>query len=199
MNRLSWGNNRWKFKTAGKLPTILKGFIEYTPNFIKENRRMSTCNWLHLQTLGCQPVMSQNLLSHRTTGKERSPHKSFILNNSQISALQFKGWFKTSIQEYRNETQNSYSICAWIIWYMFPVQCEELRINHLTLLLVVTMSYACWFLWQAKKKKKKKEKLRPYIVPAWMRARYPNAKHGWPCCSMRSYASVERWPLVVGA
>jgi hypothetical protein len=33
------------------------------------------------------------------------------------------------------------------MWYMFPVQREELRINHLTPLLVVTMPYACWFLW----------------------------------------------------
>ena len=31
---------------------------------------------------------------------------------------------------------------------MCPLQCEELRINHLTLLLVVTMLYACWFLWR---------------------------------------------------
>ena len=32
---------------------------------------------------------------------------------------------------------------------MFPRQCEELRINHLTPLLVVTVPYASWFLWQA--------------------------------------------------
>ena len=32
---------------------------------------------------------------------------------------------------------------------MFRVQCEESRINHLTLLLVVTMPYPCWFLWCA--------------------------------------------------
>ena len=32
---------------------------------------------------------------------------------------------------------------------MFPVQCEELRTNHLTLLLVVTTPYACRFLWRA--------------------------------------------------
>ena len=32
------------------------------------------------------------------------------------------------------------------MWYMFPVQCEEIRINHLTLLLVVTMPYAYWVL-----------------------------------------------------
>ena len=35
------------------------------------------------------------------------------------------------------------------MWYMFPIQCEEIGIKHLTLLLVVTMPYACWFLWQA--------------------------------------------------
>ena len=32
---------------------------------------------------------------------------------------------------------------------MFPVQCEESKINHLTLLLVMTVLYACWFLWRA--------------------------------------------------
>ena len=31
------------------------------PNLIKENRRMSTCNRLDLQTLGSQPVMPKNL------------------------------------------------------------------------------------------------------------------------------------------
>ena len=77
---------------------------------------------------------------------------SFVLEGSQILALQLMGRFKskTSIQEYRNENTKliSYSTCAWIIWYMFPVQCEESRINLLIPLLVVTMPYACWFLWQ---------------------------------------------------
>ena len=27
------------------------------PNLVKENRRMSTCNWMDLQTLGSQPIM----------------------------------------------------------------------------------------------------------------------------------------------
>ena len=31
MNRLSLRNNRLKFKTVGKLPIILEGFIAYTP------------------------------------------------------------------------------------------------------------------------------------------------------------------------
>ena len=59
-----------------------------------------------------------------------------------------KGCFKskTSIQEHRNEIHNSYQTCAWI---MFSVQCEEIRLDHLALLLAVTMPYTCWFLWHA--------------------------------------------------
>ena len=45
-------NNQLKFiKNTGKLPIILEEMIEYTPNLVKENRRMSTCNRLDLQTL----------------------------------------------------------------------------------------------------------------------------------------------------
>ena len=32
---------------------------------------------------------------------------------------------------------------------MYSVQCQELRINHPTPLLVVTIPYGCWFLWRA--------------------------------------------------
>ena len=38
--------NQSKFKIVGKLSIISEGFIEYTPNLIKENRGMSTCNFL---------------------------------------------------------------------------------------------------------------------------------------------------------
>ena len=51
---------------------------------------------------------------------------------------------RRQIQGYRNERLNSYWTCAWIIWYMFPIQCEESTINHL----VVITPYACWFLWR---------------------------------------------------
>ena len=57
MNWLSLRNDRLKLKTAGKVPIIFKESIEYASNFIKENRRMSTCNRLDLQTLESQPVM----------------------------------------------------------------------------------------------------------------------------------------------
>jgi hypothetical protein len=44
------------------------------PNLIKENRRMSTCNRLDLQTLGSKPIMLKNLpdhCSHLMIGKNR--------------------------------------------------------------------------------------------------------------------------------
>jgi hypothetical protein len=65
--------------------------------------------------------------------------------------LELKGWLKSkmSIQEYKTEILNSYKTYAWVLWYIFPVQCEKLRLNHLTPLLVVLMPFACWFLWHA--------------------------------------------------
>ena len=113
MNRLNLRNIRLKFKTAGKLPTILKEFIEYTPNLIKENRRMSTCNQLDSQTLGSQPIMPKKLPDHCCTGRwsrillhitwwelvfKIEALTNFILKGSQILALQLKGLFKSRRQ-----------------------------------------------------------------------------------------------------
>ena len=54
---------------------------------------------------------------------------SFILKGYQISVFQLKGWVKskTWIQEYRNEIQNSYYTCTWIIWYVFLVQMWRIK------------------------------------------------------------------------
>jgi hypothetical protein len=67
----------------------------------------------------------------RSSVQDWSPHMNSILKGSQISSLQMNSWFKSkpSIQEYKNEIQISYWTCAWIMWYMFPIQCEEL-IKH---------------------------------------------------------------------
>ena len=99
-------------------------------------------------------VEAQSLKHQPSTGtciQDWSPYMSFILKGYHNWALRLKGWFKsnTSIHIYRNEIQYSYWTCAWIIWYMFLVQCEELRISHLTPFLLVTMPYACWLLWRA--------------------------------------------------
>ena len=66
MNWLSLRNNRFKlkFKTAGKFIDHLRGIYGIYFTLIKEKRRMSTCNWLDLQTLESQPGMPKNLLDH---------------------------------------------------------------------------------------------------------------------------------------
>jgi hypothetical protein len=50
-----------------EITDCFRGIYRIYPNLIKENRRMSTCNRLDLQTLGSQPVMPKNL-SHRWGG-----------------------------------------------------------------------------------------------------------------------------------
>ena len=47
-----------------KFTNHLRGVYTIYPNVMKENRRMSTCNRLDLQTLGPQPVMPKNLPNH---------------------------------------------------------------------------------------------------------------------------------------
>ena len=62
-------NNRLKFMTAGELPIIFREIYRIYSNLIKENRRMSTYNWLDLQTLGSQPIMPKNLPDHCLRGR----------------------------------------------------------------------------------------------------------------------------------
>ena len=49
-----------------KITDRFRGFYRIYPNFMKEIRRMSTCNRFDLQTLGSQPVMPKNLPDHWT-------------------------------------------------------------------------------------------------------------------------------------
>ena len=80
-----------------------------------------------------------------------SSHMRFILKGSQILVFQLKCWFKskTSIQKYRNEIYKLILTLCMNYMVHVSVQCEELRIDHLILLLVVTMPYVCWLLWRA--------------------------------------------------
>ena len=41
-----------KFETSGELPILLEESIEHTQDALKQNRKMSTCNWLDLESLG---------------------------------------------------------------------------------------------------------------------------------------------------
>ena len=47
-----------------KITDLFRGIYRIYSNLIKENRRMSTCNRLDLETLGSQPVMPKNLPDH---------------------------------------------------------------------------------------------------------------------------------------
>ena len=47
-----------------KFTDHLRGIYRIYPNLTKENRRISTCDRLDLQTLGFQPVMPKNLYDH---------------------------------------------------------------------------------------------------------------------------------------
>jgi hypothetical protein len=60
VNQLSLRNNWSKFETSGELLITLRNLWN-APQINIENRRMSTCNWLDLQTLGSQPIMPKNL------------------------------------------------------------------------------------------------------------------------------------------
>ena len=80
--------------------------------------------------------------------QDRSPHMSFILKGSQILAIQLKSWFisKTLFYEYRSEIQTHIKLVHEFYGTCFQYKCGKTRINHLTPLLVVTMSYTCWLL-----------------------------------------------------
>ena len=64
-NRLSLKNNQLKFETSGELPIILEDSIEYTSNEWKQNRKMSTCDRLGLESLGSWPIMPKNFVGIR--------------------------------------------------------------------------------------------------------------------------------------
>ena len=61
---MEFEDNRFKLKTAGKITNHLRGICGIYPKLIKENQRMSTCNWLDMQTLGYQPVIPKKLPDH---------------------------------------------------------------------------------------------------------------------------------------
>ena len=59
-------------KDCRKITDCVRGIYRIYPNLIKENRRLSTCNRLNLQTLGSQPVMPNNLPDHWPAAREEA-------------------------------------------------------------------------------------------------------------------------------
>ena len=115
------------------------------------------CYWFASLTTQSMMPSSFRATSHMSQDpwpmfKTWSPHTSFILKGSQVLGLQLKGWFQIQDVKSKNikmKYKTRITLCAYIIWYVFHVQCEGLRMIILTLLLVMSMPYVCWFLWWA--------------------------------------------------
>ena len=98
MNWLSLRNNRLKeVQDCMKITNHFTGIYRIYPSLIKENRRMSTCNRLDLQTLGSQPVMPKNLPDHW----------------SSVQEGRFLGYFSWSRSNDRGEPAVSYRWTGW--------------------------------------------------------------------------------------
>ena len=63
-NRQSVTDEPVEVQDCRKITDHFRGIYSVYPNLIKKNRRMPTCNRLDLQTLGSQPIMSNNLPDH---------------------------------------------------------------------------------------------------------------------------------------
>ena len=61
MNRLSLRNIPVEIQDFKRITDHFRGIYRIYPNILKENRRMLTCNWWDLQTLGSKPVVPKNL------------------------------------------------------------------------------------------------------------------------------------------
>ena len=138
MNPLNLRNNRLKFKTPWKLLLNLEEFYGIYLKLVKKNRNITTCNQLDLGTL--RSVFKIEVLIWISFWRALifQPFSWRVGSNPRRPSNNIKMKYKTHIKP-----------CAWITWYMFLVQCEELRIDHLTPLPVITTPYACWFLWCA--------------------------------------------------
>jgi hypothetical protein len=61
---VEFGKEPVKVQDCRKITDRFRGNYEIYHNFIKENRRMSTCNQLDLQTLESRLIMPENLRNH---------------------------------------------------------------------------------------------------------------------------------------
>jgi hypothetical protein len=84
-NRQLVTNEPVEVQDCRKITDYFKGlYRRIYPNLIKENRRMSTCSRLDLQTLGSQPIMPKNLPDHWTRKLPKSLPMNTTDSNSPI-------------------------------------------------------------------------------------------------------------------
>ena len=135
MKRLSLRNTRLKFKTiAGKSPIILEGVYRLYPSLIKENRRMSLCNRLDLQTLGSQTVMMPKNLpitdrnSSQLFSNPEAPYHPYFPYFDPLwlitSSIQVGGWLATLAAHHPLSSE-------WLVFW-FITSCEG-HFQHATL------------------------------------------------------------------
>ena len=131
--------NYWSFR----------GIYRIYPNLVKENRRMSTCNQLDFQTLGCQPVMPKispitGLETHMTIlffGLEQS--KPFTWCRYQCMGVYIIWW------TWHHNARWYYNVPTWCavlmkLKKMFIKVCNELRGMIHTDGLGCHVSCMCW-------------------------------------------------------
>ena len=94
MNRLSLRNNRLKFRDIRRITDHFRGICRIYLKSVKKNQKITTCNWLDLETLGFWLIMPRRLNyskfaswvhnKHSTGGKLLSPTWSNARYNSRI-------------------------------------------------------------------------------------------------------------------
>ena len=102
-----------------------RGIYRIYPNLIKENRRMSTCNRLDLQTLGSQPLVSKNLPDHWWRLSQGRRDKADVHGCSQLFRVSRSRWNFRRLNEANTVSQSSEIMCdAYIIglkWRLHPL------------------------------------------------------------------------------
>ena len=128
----------------------------------------------------------------RVSVQDWSPHMGFIWRILKFQPFSWKPGSNPRRQS--KSIQMKYKTCIILVrelhWSMLPVQCEELRSNHLTLLLVVTVPYACWFLWRAYCTKDFKWRLHFQFGIAFWRGYFEGPNRVW--------RALKTWILNIG-
>ena len=80
-------------------------------NLIKENRRMSSCNRLDLQTLGSQPIMPKNLPDHWSLLVGHQKQKS-LRRCCSSQCMPLVWWLHTYFDDLADTTQLAFIACT---------------------------------------------------------------------------------------
>ena len=91
-----WEITSWSWRLHANYRSFSK-IYRIHPNLIKENRRMWTCNWLDLETLGSWLVMPKTKLRERE--RERDSHL-FNITSQTWPPISLWPWFIWNVLSY---------------------------------------------------------------------------------------------------